>query len=162
MLGVAPIVAIKQSNPNLAHVTETLRRFRDRMAVFVGNGTNMLAGRMLGSAGFISTGPDLLGDDIQRILNVEKLSIEERLVLQSRVHLIFNTMLAQVAGAPPGAIAPATDPAPYKAALNMLGLPAGYPREPVQPATPEVEARIPGVLVHLGILEGESPKRAAE
>ena len=161
LLDVSPIVAIKQSNPNLAFVTESLHRFRDRLAIFVGNGTNMLAGRMLGSAGFISTGPDLLGEDIQRILNVETLSIPDRLELQYRVHKIFNVMLANVPGVQSGMPGPATDPAPYKAALNMLGLPAGVPRDPVQPATKDVEDRVRGVLDELGIIERETARRRA-
>ena len=152
MLDVAPLVGVKQSDPNIAFVFESLRRFRDRLAIFVGNGSNMLAGRLMGSAGFISTGPDLLGADIGRILDVASLDIEARLALQARVHLIFNTMLASVPGAPAGSVGPATDPAPYKAALNMLGLPAGVPRDPVRPATAEVETRIRAVLDDLGIL----------
>ena len=159
MLDVAPIVAIKQSNPDLAFVAQSLRQFRDRLAIFIGNGTNMLTGRLLGSAGFISTGPDLLGDDIGHILDVNRLSIEERLELQARVHLIFSTMLANVPGAPARAVGPATDPAPYKAALNMIGLPAGVPRDPVRPAVPEVMARIRAVLNDLGIIEREMARR---
>ena len=161
MLDVAPIVAVKQSDPNVAFVAQSLRQFRDRLAIFVGNGANMLAGRLLGSAGFISTGPDLLGDDIQRILEVDRLSVEARLELQARVHLIFNTLLANVPGAPAGAVGPATDPAPYKAALNMIGLPAGVPRDPVRPATPDVVARIRRVLDDLGIIECETARRQA-
>ena len=161
MLDVAPIVAIKQSNPDLAFVAQSLRQFRDRLAIFVGNGTNMLSAGLLGSAGFISTGPDLLGDDIRRILDVEHLSVAARLDLHSRVHLIFNTLLASVPGAPVGAVGPATDPAPYKAALNMIGLPAGIPRDPVRPATPEVAAPIRRVLDDLGIIERETARRQA-
>ena len=161
MLDVAPIVAVKQSDPNFAFVAQSLRQFRDRLAIFVGNGTNMLTARLMGSAGFISTGPDLLGDDIRRILEVDALGVEERLELQARVHLIFNTMLASVPGAPVGAVGPATDPAPYKAALGMIGLPAGIPRDPVRPATPEIEAHIRDVLDRLGIIARETARRAA-
>lgn len=158
LLNVAPIVAVKQSNPNLAFALEFIRRFRDRMAVFIGNGTNMISARMMGSAGFISTGPDMLGEDIPKILNPESITIAERLELQHKLHKIFNVLLANVPGAPPGSIAAATDPAPYKSALNMLGLPAGFPREPVLPSTPEVEANIRKTLLEMGIIQREAAR----
>ena len=159
LLNVAPIVAVKQSNPNWAFAQEAIRRFRDRIAVFIGNGTNLVSGRLMGSAGFISTGPDLLGDDIQKILNPDKLNVTERLELSARVKLVFETMLASVPGAPAGWPGPSTDPAPYKAALNMIGLPAGYPRDPIMPATPEVEANIRQALDKLGVLDREKLRR---
>ena len=116
---------------------------------------------MMGSAGFISTGPDLLGDDIRRILEVDALTVEERLELQARVVLVFNAMLASVPGAPVAGVGPATDPAPYKAALRMIGLPAGIPRDPVRPATPELEAYLRDVLDRLGIIARETARRRA-
>lgn len=161
LLNVAPIVAIKQANPNLGFALEFIRRFRDRMAVFIGNGTNMISARMMGSAGFISTGPDLLGDDIQKILNPETLTIEQRLDLQHTLRTIFDVLLANVPGAPPGTVTPSTDPAPYKAALNILGLPAGYPRDPVLPATPAVVESIRKSLDEMGIIARQKARRQA-
>ncbi len=49
----------------------------------------------------------------------------------------------------------------YKAALNMLGLPAGFPREPVEPLTPDDEAKVRRVLVDCAILGRQAADRAA-
>ncbi len=54
-----------------------------------------------------------------------------------------------------------TRPAAFKAALNMIGVPAGFPREPVQPLSPEGEARLRDVLSRRGVIEEPSAPRLA-
>ncbi len=46
-----------------------------------------------------------------------------------------------------------TWPSALKAALNMIGVPAGLPRDPVQPLTPEDESKLRSVLREFGVLE---------
>ncbi len=150
IMGVAPVVAIKESNDNMEHVSKTLARFRSRIGVFVGNGPNILPAILLGSAGFVSTGPDLYGKETNRLLEAESMSIEERLMWQNRLIEVFNTVLGV-----------GTRPSGYKAALNMMGLPAGLPREPVEPIGPEDEAKIREVLVRNGILGSQAADRRA-
>ena len=150
ILDVAPVVAIKESNSDFTHVSRTLLQFRDRISVFVGDGPNIIPGLLLGSAGFVSTGPDLFGIETNRILDAETMSIEERLGWQSRLIAVFDTVLNT-----------GTRPSGYKAALNILDVPAGYPREPVEPLTPEGEARVRDVLVRCGILGSQAAARSA-
>ena len=150
ILDVAPVVAIKESNDSMKHASRTLLQFRDRISVFIGNGENILPGILLGSAGFISTGPDLFGKETNRLLDAESMSIDERLRWQDRLITVFNTVLGT-----------GTRPSGYKAALNMLGLPAGYPREPVEPLTPDDEAKVRSALVHCGILGSQAADRVA-
>jgi 4-hydroxy-tetrahydrodipicolinate synthase len=54
----------------------------------------------------------------------------------------------------------ATPPAAIKGALNMVGLPAGVPRDPVKPLMPREEAHIRDILTQVGILDGPVAKRA--
>ncbi len=150
ILGVAPVVAIKESNEDMKHASRTLLQFRDRIAVFIGNGENILPAILLGSAGFISTGPDLFGKETNRLLEAESMSIAERLQWQERLIAVFGAVLGT-----------GTRPSGYKAALNMLGLPAGYPREPVEPLTPDDQAKVRRVLVECGILGHQAADRAA-
>ena len=150
ILGVAPVVAIKESNDDMKHASRTLLQFRDRIAVFIGNGENILPAILLGSSGFISTGPDLFGKETNRLLEAESMSIAERLQWQERLIAVFGAVLGT-----------GTRPSGYKAALNMLGLPAGYPREPVEPLTPDDEAKVRQVLVECGILGRQAADQAA-
>ncbi len=53
-----------------------------------------------------------------------------------------------------------TPPAGLKAALNMIGLPAGVPRDHVSPLTPAEEGELRDVLIRAGVLEGSLAKTA--
>ena len=55
-----------------------------------------------------------------------------------------------------------TRPAALKAALNLLGRPAGFPREPVQRLSPQSEAVVREVLVRHGLLDKIGAQRAAQ
>jgi dihydrodipicolinate synthase/N-acetylneuraminate lyase len=54
-----------------------------------------------------------------------------------------------------------TFPAGIKVALDMLGRPGGWPRDPIQPLTSEQRAKIRNVLVDAGLLTTEPGARAA-
>ena len=150
ILNIADVACIKEANDNMEHVSGTLARFRSRISVFVGNGPNIIPAILLGSAGFVSTGPDLYGRETNRILEAAQMSIEERLQWQVRMIEVFGTVLGV-----------GTRPSGYKAALNMMGLPAGFPRDPVEPVTAEEEASIRAVLIKNGILGSQAGGRRA-
>ena len=54
---------------------------------------SILPAILLGSAGFISTGPDLFGKETNRLLEPEDMSIAERLQWQDRLVQVFGTVL---------------------------------------------------------------------
>ena len=48
-----------------------------------------------------------------------------------------------------------------KAALDILGRPGGWPRDPIKPVTPEGREIMRRVLIDAGILEGEEARKRA-
>ena len=143
------VVGLKEASREFMNVTDTIRTFGDRLCVFVGCGWLIMPGIAQGGRGFLSTGPDLLGRDAARIIDLARAApSEEGRALHQRAGRIYHAMLDLGLGTPP---------APVKAALNLLGLPVGVPRSPIEPLSPANVARMRGVLEGLG-LEIRSPE----
>ena len=146
---VAEVEALKDTDHDVAHHLENVLRFHDRMAVLV-SGPAFMPAMLMGAGGTIGTGMDLFGADADRMFAFEDMTPEERRALQRQmfdVSRVINTT--------------GTIPAAYKAALNMLGLPAGHLREPVPPLKPAEEAAVRDLLVRHGALDGPPARRAA-
>jgi 4-hydroxy-tetrahydrodipicolinate synthase len=137
-----PVVGLKEASRDFFHVTNLLRVFRDRLSVLIGPAPFIFPGLALGARGFISSGPELFGEPARQIraLALEKPSQESR-----RLHFgltrVYETLMST-----------GTWPAALKAALGLIGVPAGVPREPVEPLSTEDSARVEGVLRELGLL----------
>jgi dihydrodipicolinate synthase/N-acetylneuraminate lyase len=146
---VCEVEALKDTNHDAKHQLENVLHFHDRMAVLV-SGAAFIPAMLLGAGGTIGTGIDLFGDKADRIFEFEGMTPEERRGLQQwlfDVGRVINTT--------------GTIPAAYKAAFNMIGLPAGYLREPLPPLRPDEEARVRDLLVRYGALEEPAAKRVA-
>lgn len=141
IMDVAPIIGIKESNRDYFHHSHLIRRFSDRMAIMVGPCHYIMCGIALGAHGFIATGPEFLGDDTK---NITALACEKPSDKQAEIHhkltVIYELLMAH-----------STWPAAFKAALNLIGQPAGVPRDPVYAATPEVVDEIRKTFDDLGI-----------
>ena len=151
---VAPVVALKEAGDSFLQLTEIIARFADRFAILVGPAHYIIPAIQLGAAGYVSTGPELLGKEAPRILAPEALSVVERRDLHTRMTELFKA--AQYTG---------TRPAGIKAALGMLGLPTGIPREPVLPLNADDLARVSDALVRCRVLDDAreaAPKEAAQ
>ncbi|MBX3540875.1 MAG: dihydrodipicolinate synthase family protein, partial [Chelatococcus sp.] len=123
LLGVAPIVGLKESNRDFFHHTHLIERFRERIAVLIGPCHYILPGVALGAQGFIATGPELLGERGRMIMDVARRAPDEN---YRKLHVHLTTIYQALMGT-------GTWPAAFKAALNLLGQPAGVPRDPVMP-----------------------------
>ncbi|CAH1653710.1 MULTISPECIES: dihydrodipicolinate synthase family protein [unclassified Chelatococcus] len=123
LLGVAPIVGLKESNRDFFHHTHLIERFRERIAVLIGPCHYILPGVALGAQGFIATGPELLGERNRMIMDVARRAPDEN---YRKLHVHLTTIYQALMGT-------GTWPAAFKAALNLLGQPAGVPRDPVMP-----------------------------
>ena len=111
----------------------------------------LMTGMLLGARGVIGSPLEYFGNP-DRIFEFQSMSDEERRQLMQLAIDIkqVNSYLGTV-------------PAPYKAGLNMIGLPAGYTRDPLRPLTPEEEAKLRSVLVKWGApVKEAAPVRAAE
>lgn len=145
VMNVAPVVGIKESNRDIGHLTRLLRQVGDRISVMVGPSYYILTGAALGAAGFIATGPEFLGPLAGRLMQIGR-SAPDRAYIDAhqKLTIVYETLMSV-----------GTWPSALKAGLNLLGLPAGVPRDPVMPLSGASLERLRSVLGELDLL----PKR---
>ncbi len=145
---VAPVVAVKEATGNFGHLTKIIEAFGDRIGVLAGSGHYIVPALELGAAGYLSTAPELFGARARGLMELDKLGSAEKRDLHFRVTRIFEVLMWT-----------GTRPAAYKAAINMIGLPGGYPREPVEPLSPAEEETVRRILDQCGVFEEEASRR---
>ena len=139
------LVGVKQSSRDFLAITNEIHRFADRVAMFMGCGYLLMPGLALGAAGIMSTGIDLLGPVGARVPDMARAGwTNETRALHRRIARLYAFLLAT-----------GTAPAPLKAALNSIGLPAGDPRLPAQPLAGEDLERLAALLGDLLQHRGE-------
>ncbi len=144
IMDVAPIVGIKESHRDFFHHTHLLEKFRDRLAIMVGPCHFIFPGIALGAQGYIATGPELLGQDAGRLTALARQAPgPEQAALHYKLTVIYQALMGM-----------GTWPAALKAALNLLGLPAGVPRDPVLPLRDADLDKLRRVMGELGLLRG--------
>jgi len=137
-----PVVGLKEATRDFFYLTHVIRAFQPRFCVFVGPAPYIIPGLALGAGGFISSGPELFGPAASRVLELAREAPSEEL---RRLHFGFTRLYETLMGT-------GTWPAALKAALDLIGLPAGLPREPVLPLESEDLARLEHVMSELGLL----------
>ena len=151
ILGVCQAEAIKDNNYDLQHQIENCLMFHDKINILVSAGLFLTTGLQLGARGIIGSPLEYFGNP-DRILEFESMSAEERRDLM-RLSIEIKHATGYLG----------TVPAAYKAGLNMIGLPAGYTRDPIKPLTAEDAAKLRAVLVKWGApVTDAAPVRAAE
>ena len=138
-----PVVGVKEASRDFFHLTHIIHHFGKQVPVLIGPCPFIFPGLALGARGFISTGPELFGKAAARIraMASENPSEESR-ELHYRLTRIYETLMRT-----------GTWPAAIKAALNLLGVPAGLPREPVQPLTADDREKLERVMGELYLLD---------
>lgn len=145
VMDVAPVVGIKESNRDIGHLTRLLRQVGGRISVMVGPSYYILTGAALGAAGFIATGPEFLGPLAGRLMQIGRAAPDRTYVdAHQKLTIVYETLMSV-----------GTWPSALKAGLNLLGLPAGVPRDPVMPLSGASLERLRAVLGDLDLL----PKR---
>ncbi len=147
---VAPVDLVKDAPMDLGHITNMLAEMGDRFPILYGQRLTLVPALLLDAGGFVGTGPELYGARCRDFFKVHEMSPSERLDLHVRYNILNDAMINTL-GTPPAGI---------KAALNILGLPAGVPRDHVMPLTAEEEAQLRDVMVRAGVLEGPVAKSA--
>jgi 4-hydroxy-tetrahydrodipicolinate synthase len=147
---VAPVDVVKDAPPDMDHITTMLAEMGDRFPFLYGQRLTMIPALLLGSGGFVGTGPEMFGADCRKFLDVHDMTPAERFDLHYRYGLVNQALLHTVGKSPAG----------LKAAFNMIGLPAGVPRDHVSPLTPAEEDELRDVLIRAGVLEGSLAKTA--
>ncbi len=137
------VAGIKESVRDLAHLVTLIKQVGTNATVFVGPAPFILPGIIMGARGFISSGPlELLGRRGVELYEAARAS-----------DLDHARPLAYIATAMyPVLFSLGTWPASLKAAMTMMGLPAGIPRRPVLPLDEEAKTKLRRSLVELELL----------
>jgi 4-hydroxy-tetrahydrodipicolinate synthase len=134
------VVALKEATRDFFYLTHVIRHFSTRLAVLVGPAPFIIPGLALGAAGFISSGPELLGSRAARVIDLASREPGEELRdMHYAMTRIYETLMAL-----------GTWPSALKAAHELIGQPAGVPREPVLPLDPEAVATLARVMHEIG------------
>lgn len=144
LLDTAPIVGIKESHRDFFHHTHLLHRYGERMAVMTGPSHFIVPCIGLGARGFIATGPELLGAEAGRIVEIAR---QAPGAAQKALHYRLTVLYQMLMGT-------GTWPAALKASLTLLGWPAGVPRDPVMALEGADLEKVRRTLGELGLLPG--------
>jgi 4-hydroxy-tetrahydrodipicolinate synthase len=144
---VAPVVAVKEASRDFFHTTHVIEQLGTRIAVLIGPSPFIFPGLALGARGFISSGPELLAG---AALPICELAVKAPSAESRRLHFTLTSIYEALMEA-------GTWPAALKAALNMIGVPAGVPREPVGPLAPESEENLRRTLQERGLPVRDGP-----
>lgn len=139
LTNAVPIIALKEASRDFFYLTHIIHEFRDKLAVLVGPAPFIIPGMQLGAAGFISSGPEFLGNAAAEVASCSRAPMDERLRgIHYKFTHIYETLMRL-----------GTWPSSMKAAHNILGLPGGVPHEPVAALAGEDLAELRRVLSDL-------------
>ena len=142
LAAVPNVIGLKQSNADYGMLMENIRMNGDKVAVLTGIDSQFYAALASGATGIFSTAACVIPREMVAIYDlVQSQSFEEARQLQLRLQALNRYLEYD-----PGYVGPC------KAALRMLGLPAGPVRGPLPEVTAEEEAGVRGGLEALGLL----------
>ena len=134
------IVGIKESGGDIGQIAELVSRTPDGFAVLAGSATTFFPALCVGAAGGVLALAGLVPDLCFRLMTlVTEGRLAEARALQRRLNPLARSV-GSTYGVPG-----------IKAALDLVGLAGGAPREPLTPAPPAVVGEIRQQLVALGL-----------
>jgi len=137
-------IALKESSKDFLLLADMIRKVGDRISVFAGYAALLgLAAIAHGAVGYMDSSTPVLGRKSVRFFEA---AMAGDLASARRLQAEMSQLNAGFFGV-------GTFPAGVKAALDMLGRPGGWPRDPVKPLDAEKRAKIRGVLVAAGLIE---------
>jgi 4-hydroxy-tetrahydrodipicolinate synthase len=140
------VVAIKDSSLDMLQVGDLLRYCGDELRVFIGVESLLLPAVAMGAVGAVAMVPQVVGrmavdlyetaaaGDIYRARELQKTVL--------RVYDLFKVGSGYIA---------------IKESMNMLGLPGGYSRPPMQPFTDEQRSQLREIFEDVGLMKDGSP-----
>ncbi|MBA2304404.1 MAG: dihydrodipicolinate synthase family protein [Acidobacteria bacterium] len=137
------VLALKESSKDFLVLSEMIRRLGDRVAVFAGYAALLgMAAIAEGAVGYMdSTTPVIGARSVEFFDAARSGNLARARVLQAEM-VRLNA----------GFFGVGTFPAGVKAALDLLGRPGGYTRDPIKPLDGPARAKIRGVLEEIGLL----------
>jgi len=146
------VAALKDSSKDLYALAAVLRTVSDRLAVFSGLEPYARATIDRGAAGIVSMCTNFMGDAAVRLYDLAKNGpVEDAIALEGVIDEIYEAFY--LGGNSPYVV--------IKECMNLMGRPAGYPRLPHLPVSDDDRRRLVATLQRLGLLDEESPVRAA-
>jgi 4-hydroxy-tetrahydrodipicolinate synthase len=141
LAAIPNIVAVKDSTGDVDAVSRLIREAPAGFEVYSGDDWAALPLACLGAVGVVSVAAHLVGDRIAQMLH---LVFDGDVPAARKIHDELSPVFA--------ALFITSNPIPLKAALEIVGRPAGEPRLPLLPATPEERDRIARVLEDAGLV----------
>lgn len=141
LLNAHNVIGIKESQRDFFYHTHLLDRLANRMAIMTGPCHYILPAFALGAKGFIATGPEFTTTKPSEMAAMGTSAPD---ALYRKTHMELTVLYEMLMGL-------GTWPAAFKAALNLIGQPAGVPRDPVMALAPADVDKIRQTFDRLGI-----------
>ncbi|MBI4259048.1 MAG: 4-hydroxy-tetrahydrodipicolinate synthase [Actinobacteria bacterium] len=139
--GVPNIVAVKDSTGDLDGMSRLMREAPPDFELYSGDDWATFPVMCLGGVGIVSVAAHVVGDRIHEMCDlVSTGDVPGARKIHEELSPVWSALFIT------------SNPIPVKAALEMLGRPAGPPRLPLVPATPEERERIKRALEDAGVL----------
>jgi 4-hydroxy-tetrahydrodipicolinate synthase len=135
------IVAVKDSTGDFQGISRLIAEAPDGFEVYSGDDWATFGYVCLGAVGIVSVASHLVGPQIRQMIElIETGDVPAARKIHEALSPLFNALFVT------------SNPIPLKAALEMTGRPAGPPRLPLVPATPEERDRVRKALEDAGLL----------
>ncbi len=135
------IVAVKDSTGDFQGVSRLMAEAPPDFEVYSGDDWATFGYVCLGAVGIVSVASHLVGPQSRQMLElIQTGDVPAARKIHEDLSPLFNALFIT------------SNPIPLKAALGMIGLPAGVPRLPLVPATAEERARVRKALEDAGLL----------
>jgi 4-hydroxy-tetrahydrodipicolinate synthase len=135
------IVAVKDSTGDFQGVSRLMAEAPPDFEVYSGDDWATFGYVCLGAVGVVSVASHLVGPQIRQMI---ELILTGDVPAARKIHEDLSPLF--------NALFITSNPIPLKAALGMIGLPAGVPRLPLVPATAEERTRVRKALEDAGLL----------
>ena len=137
----ANIVAVKDSTGDFKGVSKLISEAPPTFEIYCGDDWATFGYVCLGAVGVVSVASHLVGPQIHQMIDlVETGDVAAARKIHESLSPLFNALFVT------------SNPIPLKAALELVGRPAGVPRLPLVPATSEERERVRGALEDAGLL----------
>jgi 4-hydroxy-tetrahydrodipicolinate synthase len=134
------IVAVKDSTGDFKGVSRLMAEAPPDFEVYSGDDWATFGYVCLGAVGIVSVASHLVGPQIRQMIElIQTGDVPAARKIHEDLSPLFNALLIT------------SNPIPLKAALGMIGLPAGVPRLPLVPATAEERTWVRKALVDAGL-----------
>jgi 4-hydroxy-tetrahydrodipicolinate synthase len=135
------IVAVKDSTGDFQGVSRLMAEAPPDFEVYSGDDWATFGYVCLGAVGSVSVASHLVGPQIRQMIElIQTGDVPAARKIHEDLSPLFNALFIT------------SNPIPLKAALGMIGLPAGVPRLPLVPATAEERTRVRKALEDAGLI----------